>query len=176
MNKRITCIALFESNDLIALEKFISVVGPTNKVPFSIENRSEVDRLPRHSTLIVWQNQNKEKIIKLMKSLSVKPMELEVTAISLKKSLDKSYNLFFEVKWDDNLKKLKQEIYHQLPSEKYHPDQYQTHITIHTDDDYVKIMTMKKRLEINFRPFKLKVSEIGIFDIYPTNELYRIII
>ena len=55
--------------------------------------------------------------------------------------------------------------------EKYNPDTFIPHITIHCDRDYNKIVKIKETINKNFLPFEVKFSEIGLFEIYPTKRL-----
>ena len=57
--------------------------------------------------------------------------------------------------------------YREEEREKYNPDTFIPHITIHCDKDYNKIEKIKNILNKNFKPFKVRFSEIGLFEIYP---------
>lgn len=65
------------------------------------------------------------------------------------------------------LKELQENVYNILPVEKYNPNKFKFHITIHVDKDYDKIIKIKNELKQSFIPFKLTVSSIGLFEIYP---------
>lgn len=54
-----------------------------------------------------------------------------------------------------------------MPSEKYNPDNFNFHITIHIDKDYTKINLMKEKLLDKYTPFILEVDTFGLYEIYP---------
>ena len=54
-----------------------------------------------------------------------------------------------------------------MPSEKYNPDNFNFHITIHIDKDYTKINLMKEKLLDKFTPFILEVDTFCLYEIYP---------
>ncbi len=80
---------------------------------------------------------------------------------------ENSYVLYFKIKENRELKELQEKVYNILPIEKYNPNKFKFHITIHVDKDYDKIIKIKHELEKSFIPFELTVSSIGLFEIYP---------
>ena len=171
MSKRITCVALFAPEDLAKIESLVSVAGENNKVPCFVEGRENLDTLPRHSTLIAWDASLKEEIIKAFRTIKTGDMALEVSSVKLNQAKDKSYVLKFIVNWNENLKQVQKALYNLLPNERFEPNAYETHITIHADWDYEKILKMQALINANFEPFTMKVDEIGIFEIYPAESI-----
>lgn len=80
---------------------------------------------------------------------------------------ENSYVLYFKIKENIELQNLQKQVYNILPVEKYNPNKFKFHITIHVDRDYDKIIKIKKELEQSFIPIELTVSSIGLFEIYP---------
>lgn len=62
---------------------------------------------------------------------------------------------------------MQSKIYQILPNEKYNPENFKFHITIHIDKDYTKINSIKDKLLENFTPFALEVDTFGLYEIYP---------
>ena len=77
--------------------------------------------------------------------------------------------MYFKIKENIELQNLQKQVYNIPPVEKYNPNKFKFHITIHVDKDYDKIIKIKKELEQSFIPFELNVSSIGLFEIYPAN-------
>ena len=80
---------------------------------------------------------------------------------------ENSYCLYFELEKNIELEKLQREIYNLCPSERYNPDNFTFHITIHIDKDYEKIICMKNILEKDFKDVELFVGNFGLYEIYP---------
>ena len=80
---------------------------------------------------------------------------------------------FKKVEDNEDLKSLQQKIYEILPNEKYNPNNFNFHITIHIDKDYNKIISMKEKILQDFIPFELEVDTFGLYEIYPA-ELVKI--
>ncbi len=93
--------------------------------------------------------------------------EKTVSSIEVMNSRENSYVLYFKIKENRELQALQKQVYDILPVEKYNPNKFKFHITIHVDKDYDKIIKIKKELEQSFIPFELIVSSIGLFEIYP---------
>lgn len=168
MNKRITSIALFDKQSLKKLEHIISELNiKLCKVPFREEDREKLDTLPYHFTFCVWEIQEKDKAIEIIKDIKFKEIILNIIGINIKESFNNSWNIYFDIEQNEELYKLQKEIYDRAKIEKYNPDTFIPHITIHCDKDYDKIEKLKEILNKNFKPFKIRFSEIGLFEIYP---------
>mgnify|MGYP000397860026 CR=1 FL=1 len=170
MNERITFISVF--ND-ISLEKIGNYTKKINdklcKVPFgkNVDNREEADTLPYHFTLSAWDISCEEKIIDELSKIKYPKLKILINNIEIMNGKENSFVLCFSIEKSEELKLLQSKIYQMLPSEKYNPDNFNFHITIHIDKDYTKIITMKKKLLENFTPFELEVDTFGLYEIYP---------
>lgn len=172
MGKRATIIALFDEQSLSKF-KYVTdkVNSPLCKVPYREENREELDTLPYHFTFCVWDAQDRDKAIEVFKEINCKEIILNIIGLSIKESYNNSWNLYFDMEPNDELYSLQKEIYSKSRVEKYNPDTFIPHITIHCDRNYNKILDLKKKLDKDFVPFKVKFNKIGLFEIYPAKRI-----
>lgn len=172
MKKRITCIALFDVESLEHLKSKVSKIDEKLcKVPYIEDNREELDTLPYHFTFTVWNIGEKDKAIEIISKIRIEEIKLNVIGVSIKESFNDSWNLFFEIEPNDELYNLQKEIYNLAKIEKYNPDNFIPHITIHCDKDYNKIKKIKEIINNNFKPVVVKFSKIGLFEIYPAKRI-----
>lgn len=170
MNERITFISVFNN---ISLEKIKHCTKEINdklcKVPFgkNVNNREETDTLPYHFTLSAWDISCEEKVMDELSKIEYPRLKILINDIGIMNGKENSYVLYFGIEKSEELKLLQSKIYQVLPSEKYNPENFNFHITIHIDKDYTKIITMKKKLLENFTPFELEVDTFGLYEIYP---------
>lgn len=80
---------------------------------------------------------------------------------------ENSYVLYFNIEENEKLKLLQEQIYRVLPSERYNPENFDFHITIHIDKDYNKIISMKEQITQDFKPFELEIDTFRLYEIYP---------
>lgn len=71
------------------------------------------------------------------------------------------------LKKNEELISLHKKIYQMLPSEKYNPENFDFHISIHIDKDYDKLNLMKNKLLEDFVPFDLEIASFKLYEIYP---------
>jgi 2'-5' RNA ligase len=172
MNKRITSIALFDKQSLEKLEDITNTLDMKFcKVPYREEEREKLDTLPYHFTFCVWDVQDKDKAIDTFKEVNCKEIILNIIGLRIKESYNNSWNLYFDMEQNVELYRLQKEIYSKSRIEKYNPDTFIPHITIHCDRDYNKIIDLKKKLDKDFIPFKVRFDNIGLFEIYPAERL-----
>ena len=172
MNYRITLISLLSIEDLNKIDNVIkNVTEPLCKVPYikNIDNRISIDTLPYHFTLSAWNIEEKDFILKRLSNIKFNSFKITVSSIEVMNGRENSYVLYFKIRENRELKKLQERVYNILPVEKYNPNSFEFHITIHVDKDYDKIIKIKKELEQSFIPIELTVSSIGLFEIYPAN-------
>lgn len=172
MNERITLVAVFNEVDN---DKIYNITNVTDellcKVPFgkNVTDRITVDTLPYHFTISAWDIENKEFIIEKLDKITFSDFDLDIDTIEIREAKEDSYLLCFNIIVNDELRKLQAMIYNVFPTEKYNPDKFKFHITITVDKDYEKIAGIKKQLDKVFNPFKINVSCIKLFEIYPAN-------
>lgn len=176
MNERITFISMSDKNNLEKIEYYTKQSNAKLcKVPFgkNVDNREETDTLPYHFTLSVWDISNEQNVIKELSKLAFPKLKLLINNIEIMNGKENSYVLYFSVKENEQLKLLQQKIYKILPSEKYNPNHFKFHITIHIDKDYNKIISMKEKILDTFTPFELVVDTFGLYEIYPAKLVKR---
>ena len=177
MNDRITLISLLSIEDLNKIDDVIrNVTEPLCKVPYikNIDNRISIDTLPYHFTLSAWNIEENDFILKRLSNIKFNSFKITVSSIEVMNGRENSYVLYFKIRENRELKKLQERVYNILPVEKYNPNSFEFHITIHVDKDYDKIIKIKKELEQSFIPIELTVSSIGLFEIYPANLVKKI--
>ena len=130
MKKRITCIALFDNESLEKLKFKINMIDEKIcKVPCIEGNRENLDTLPYHLTLLVWNIEEKDKAIEVIRNIKFEEIKLNVIGVNIKESINDSWNLYFEIEQNDELYKLQKQIYNRDEIEKYNTDIFITQIT-----------------------------------------------
>ena len=178
MNERITLISNFDKDSITEIEDILSEIKNIQlcKVPFgkNIINREEVDTLPFHFTFCAWDISQEKEILASLKNISFNKFQIKIKDIKIMNGKENSYILYFEVENNDYLKELQKEIYKISPIEKYNPDNFKFHITIHIDKDYELVLKMEKELKENFESFNLVVESLGLYEIYPAKLIKNI--
>lgn len=170
MNEIITFISIFDDINIERIEYYIKQINEKLcKVPFgkNVDNRIEVDTLPYHFTLSAWNIEDKEKVKNTLSQIEFPKLKLFINDVEIMNGKENSYVLYFNIEENERLKLFQEQIYQILPNEKYNPENFNFHITIHIDKDYNKIMYMKKKILQNFKPFELEVDTFGLYEIYP---------
>lgn len=170
MNERITFVSLFDNKNLTKIEYYTKQISEKLcKVPYgkNVDNREKVDTLPYHFTLSAWDISDEENVIRKLSKIAFFKLRLLINNVKIMNGKENSYVLYFSIEGNEELKLLQQKIYEVLPSEKYNPNNFNFHITIHIDKDYNKIISMKEKILDNFIPFELEVNTFGLYEIYP---------
>ena len=172
MNNRITCIAMFDDESIRKIENTISILNHNLcKVPYGIENRENNDTLPYHFTISVWEEKYEEEIIEMFKTIKFEEIEIVINNIDIKPSFNNSYNLYFKISSNDKLNMLQKYVFNKLPSEKYNPEIFIPHITIHVDNNYEIIKTMKDKINYVPNSITIKFNKLGLYKIYPAKKI-----
>ena len=108
-----------------------------------------------------------ENIILKLKQIKFSKLKIKVIGLNIMSGKENSYCLYFELEKNIELEKLQREIYNLCPNERYNPDDFTFHITIHIDKNYEKIIKMKNILEKDFKELELIVEKFGLYEIYP---------
>ena len=139
------------------------------KVPFNNNDsiRKQIDTLPYHFTLSAWDIKQKEKVINILSNINDSKFKILVNNIDILYGKENSYVLCFCIEKSDILYSIQKDIYDKIPSDKYNPDYFNFHITIHIDKDYDKIISMRDKLLKKFTPFEIEISELELYEIYP---------
>ena len=145
MNERITLISLLDKENLEKINKLLPLSQELCKVPFgkNVTDRMLVDTLPLHFTLFACSIKEKEKVLNILSQITFPKLTINITGISIMNGKENSSILYFEVEQNKELKTLQQQIYKKMPVEKYNPEKFKFHITIHIDQDKKKIEKLK---------------------------------
>lgn len=172
MGERVTSIALFDKESLRRLDECVKGLNENFcKVPFREENREDIDTLPYHFTFTVWNINDKNKAIEVLKKIKFNKIKLKVIGVNIKESFHESYNLYFEIERNESLYLLQKSIYDLAKIEKYNPGNFIPHITIHCDKDYNKLVKIKDTIMNNFADFEISFEQVGLFEIYPAKRI-----
>ncbi len=173
-NSKITCIAMFDNESLDKINwHFKNVEFKMCKLKYDEENREEKDKLPLHSTICVWKNKNPIEIKDIINKFEFNEFELKIIGTKIKKSTQNSYNLYFEFEKNEKFTNIQEFIYNNdnQKVEKYNPQVFIPHITIHIDKDYTKILKLQSKIMNGFKPFNITVNRIGLYEIYPPKKI-----
>lgn len=158
MSKRITLISFMENSEIGKVEKLMNNIKEnTCKVPYGINDnkRYEIDNLPYHFTIFATDKENQNKILEIAKNISVEKILLKVNDIKIMDTKYNSYCLYLSIE------------------EKYNPDDFIFHITLHIDKDYNKILNFQRILKRHFKPFYLEFNTLALYD-YPGEIIEKI--
>ncbi len=176
MSKRITLISFIEKNEISKVEQLMSnVTENTCKVPYGIndEKRYEIDNLPYHFTIFATNKENQDKMLEFAENINIDKIQLKVNDIKIMNAKYNSYCLYLSIEENQQIKELQRLFYKEFPKEKYNPDDFTFHMTLHIDNDYNKILKMQNTLKQNFKPFFLNFNILALFD-YPGDMIKKI--
>ena len=100
-------------------------------------------------------------------------IQLKVNDIKIMNALYNSYCLYLSIEESYKIRDLQRIFHTEFPKEKYNPDDFIFHITLHIDKDYDKILRMQNILKQNFKPFFLEFDMLALFD-YPGEMIRKI--
>lgn len=176
MSKRITLISFIEKNEISKVEQLMSnVTENTCKVPYGIndEKRYEIDNLPYHFTIFATNKENQHKVLEIAESINIDKIQLKVNDIKIMNVKYNSYCLYLSIEENQQIKELQSLFYKEFPKEKYNPDDFTFHMTLHIDKDYNKVLNLQKILKENFNPFFLEFNTLALYD-YPGEMIKKI--
>lgn len=176
MSKRITLISFIGKNEISKVKQLMSNVKEnTCKVPYGIndEKRYEIDNLPYHFTIFATNKENQDKIVEIAESINIDKIQLKVNDIKIMNAKYDSYCLYLSIEENQQIKELQRIFYKEFPKEKYNPDDFVFHMTLHIDKEYNKILNLQRILKENFEPFFLEFNKLALFD-YPGEIIKKI--
>lgn len=176
MSKRITLISFIEKNDIRKIEQLMSNINKnTCKVPYGIndEKRYEIDNLPYHFTIFATNKENQDKLLEIAENINIDKIRLKVNDIKIMNALYDSYCLYLSIEENQQIKELQRIFYKEFPKERYNPDNFVFHMTLHIDKDYDKILKLQRILKENFESFFLEFNKLVLFD-YPGEMIKKI--
>lgn len=169
MSKRITMISLMNKTQLDKVEKLMNNIPIKNcKVPYGIddENRYNIDNLPYHFTIFATNKENQNKIIKIAQKIKIDKIKVKVNDVKIMKGRYDSFVLYLSIEDNEEIKDLQRIFFNKFPQEKYNPEQFTFHLTLHIDKDYDKILELQNIIRNNFKPFYLEFNRLALYD-YP---------
>lgn len=176
MSKRITLISFIGKNEISKVEQLMSNVNEnTCKVPYGIndEKRYEIDNLPYHFTIFATNKENQDKMLEITERINIDKIQLKVNDIKIMNAKYNSYCLYLSIEENQQIKELQRIFYKEFPKEKYNPDDFVFHMTLHIDKDYNKVLNLQRILKENFEPFFLEFNRLALFD-YPGEIIKKI--
>lgn len=176
MSQRITLISMIDETEMRKVENLIKKVElKFCKMPYGIhdEKRYEIDNLPYHFTIFATDKENQEEMLELSKSINMEKIQVEIDDVKIMNGKHNSFVLYFSIKENQKLKNLQNIFYKEFPKEKYTPDTFIFHMTIHIDKDYDKILKLKDAIKHEFKPFTLEFNQVALFD-YPGEMIKKI--
>lgn len=176
MSKRITLITFIGKNEISKVEQLMSNVNEnTCKVPYGIndEKRYEIDNLPYHFTIFATNKENQVKMLEIAENITIDKIQLKVNDIKIMNAKYNSYCLYLSIEENQQIKELQRIFYKEFPKEKYNPDDFNFHMTLHIDKDYTKILKLQKKLKESFKPFSLEFNTLALYD-YPGDRIKKI--
>lgn len=136
---------------------------PYGRVPDDL--RFLLDTLPLHFTISASKNKLCG-IMEKMRNFSFCPFEVVVNGIDVMKGKYDSYVLYFKIKKNPNMDNLRRSVYALLENPSYLPDRHINHITLNITKDKQQIKRLKRVLK-ELPPFPLKITSLGLFQIWP---------
>ena len=84
-----------------------------------------------------------------------------------------SYCLYLAIEENQQIKELQRIFYNKFLQEKYNPDDFTFHMTLHIDKDYDIVLNLQNTIKENFKPFLLEFNTLALFD-YPGDMIKKI--
>ena len=176
MEKRITLVTMFDNEEINKIETLMLKTNKkTCKVPYGIddEKRYEIDNLPYHFTISATNKENQEEILKIAESINIDKIQLKVNDIKIMNVKHNRYCLYLAIEENQQIKELQRIFYNKFPQEKYNPDDFTFHMTLHIDKDYDIVLNLQNTIKENFKPFLLEFNTLALFD-YPGDMIKKI--
>ena len=104
--------------------------------------------------------------MKKIRNFSFCPFEVVVDGIDVMKGKDDSYVLYFKIMQNQNMDNLRKSVYALLGNPSYLPDRHINHITLNITKDKQQTKHLKLTLK-DISPFPLKITSLGLFQIWP---------
>lgn len=164
---RITLITLLKQDDLNKITTLLRNIKIC-KVPYGIndENRLKIDNLPFHFTLFATDKKNESELLSMIQNIKSDCFKLKINQVGIMPGRNHSSVLYFGIEENKELKELQRYFYAYFHEEKYNPETFLFHMTIHIDQDYKVVQEIYKTVMKSFKPFVLEVSSLALFN-YP---------
>ena len=176
MSKRITMISFMNKTELDKVEKLMDNIQiKTCKVPYGIDdkNRYNIDNLPYHFTIFATDKENQNEIIKIAQKIDIDKIKVKVNNVKIMKVRNESFVLYLAIEDNEEIKELQRIFFNEFPKEKYNPEKFTFHLTLHIDKDYDKVLELQNTINDNFKPFYLEFDRLALYD-YPGDMIKEI--
>lgn len=176
MSKRIAMISFMNKTELDKVEKLMDNIQiKTCKVPYGIddENRYDIDNLPYHFTIFATNKENQNKIIKIAQKIDIDKIKVKVNNVKIMNGRNESFVLYLAIEDNEEIKELQRIFFNEFPKEKYNPEKFTFHLTVHIDKDYDKVLELQNTINDNFKPFYLEFDRLALYD-YPGDMIKEI--
>lgn len=162
-------ISFMNKTELDKVEKLMNNIQiKTCKVPYGIddENRYNIDNLPYHFTIFATNKENQKEIIKIAQKIDIDKIKVKVNNVKIMKGRNASFVLYLAIEDNEEIKELQRIFFNEFPKEKYNPEEFTFHLTLHIDKDYDKVLELQNTINDNFKPFYLEFNKLALYD-YP---------
>lgn len=173
---RITLITYFDKKELNKINEYLKNIDfEMCKVPYGIndDKRYNIDNLPYHFTVFATDKENETELLNIANNINIDNIVLKVNDIKVMDAKYDSFVLYFGIEENDELKNLQRIFYAKILEEKYNPDFFTFHLTLHIDKDKQLIYNLYNKIKQNFKPFDLQFNKLALFD-YPGDMIKEI--
>ena len=173
---RITLITYFDKKELNKINEYLKNIDfKMCKVPYGIndDKRYNIDNLPYHFTVFATDKENETELLNIANNINIDNIVLKVNDIKVMDAKYDSFVLYFGIEENDELKNLQRIFYDKILEEKYNPDFFTFHLTLHIDKDKQLIYNLYNKIKQNFKPFYLEFNKLALFD-YPGDMIKEI--
>lgn len=169
-------ISFMNKTELDKVEKLMNNIQiKTCKVPYGIddENRYNIDNLPYHFTIFATNKENQNEIIKIAQKIDIDKIKVKVNNVKIMNGRNESFVLYLAIEDNEEIKELQRIFFNEFPKEKYNPEEFTFHLTLHIDKDYDKVLELQNTINDNFKPFYLEFDRLALYD-YPGDMIKEI--
>ncbi len=166
---RITLITYFDEKQLDIISKFLKNINfKMCKVPYGINDnkRYEIDNLPYHFTIFATDKINQDKLLNITKNIKMDKIKLKVNKVTIGNLKNDSFILYFGIEDNYFMKNLQRNFYEIIPEEKYNPDNFNFHMTLHIDKNFNIVNNLFEMIQLEFKPFYIEFNKLALYD-YP---------
>ena len=166
---RITLITYFDEKQLDIIGNFLKNINlKMCKVPYGINDnkRYEIDNLPYHFTIFATDKTNQDKILNIIKNTKIEKIKLKINKVTIGNLKNDSFILYFGIEDNCFMKDLQMNFYEIIPEEKYNPNKFNFHITLHIDKNLNTVNNLFEIIQLEFKPFYIEFNKLALYD-YP---------
>ena len=114
-----------------------------------------------------------KEIIKIAQKIDIDKIKVKVNNVKIMKGRNASFVLYLAIEDNEEIKELQRIFFNEFPKEKYNPEEFTFHLTLHIDKDYDKVLELQNTINDNFKPFYLEFDRLALYD-YPGDMIKEI--